>query len=275
MQTCEELTREVLRRSRVRRAKQRRRRAIAGAALCGLLVGVVWAGAGVVRPAVQPAESSTPQDGADDPAPVRYSKVARGGAQHPADGAGADHAAFSETYCLQDMTAMVEGEILSVAQRQLEYRETAGGSGELQRYIFTVVYTLRVERIFLGDLAVGQTLTFENTVDGMDAPQWLAVGGRYVLPLYTAGERLYPAYQEGVTGALDRVSPYALWYPWNYQIEAAQGGYLVPTAWTTLCAGEDVRPVLLDGAVDWQPEPVYVPAVTFAANMQRLLEQKR
>ena len=87
MQTCEELTREVLRRSRVRRAKQRRRRAIAGAALCGLLVGVVWAGAGAVRPAVQPAESSTPPDGADDPAPVRYSKVARGGAQHPADGA--------------------------------------------------------------------------------------------------------------------------------------------------------------------------------------------
>lgn len=274
MQTCEELTREVLRRSRIRQKQQRRRRAIAGAALCGLLIGIVWAGAEAIHPAVRPAESDAPQGEADSAGPVRYSAVARGGMQHPADAAGGDYVAFSEAYCMQNITAMVEGEILSVAHRQLEYREMAEGRGELQRCIFTVVYTLRVEKVFLGDLAVGQTLTFENTVDRMDPPQWLATGGQYVLPLYTAGEQLYPAYQEGVTGDLDRVSPYALYYPWHSQMETAQGGYLVPTSWTTLCAGEDVRPVILDGEGAWLPEPVYVPTATFAANMQALLAQK-
>ena len=277
MPTCEELTREVLRRSRIRQRQQRRRRAIVGTALCTLLVVSVWAVAERVRPTVQPAESEPahPADSmADSATPVRYSAVARGGTQHPAETAGEDRVAFSETDCLQNITAMVEGEILSVTHRQLEYREMAEGRGELQRCIFTVVYTLRVEQVFWGDFAVGQTLTFENTVDGMDPPQWLAVGGQYVLPLYTAGERLYPAYQAGVTGNLDRVSPYALWYPWHSQTETAQGGYLVPTDWPTLCAGENVRPVIPDGDGAWQPEPVYVPAATFAANMQALLAQK-
>lgn len=273
MPTCEELTREVLRRSRVRQRQQRRRRAIVGTALCTLLVVSVWAVAERVRPTIQPAESE-PAYPADSATPVRYSAVARGGTQHPAETAGGDRVAFSETDCLQNITAMVEGKILSVAHRQLEYREMADGRGELQRCIFTVVYTLRVEQVFWGDFAVGQTLTFENTVDGMDPPQWLAVGGQYVLPLYTAGERLYPAYQAGVTGNLDRVSPYALWYPWHSQMETARDGYLVPTDWSTLCAGKDVRPVILDGDGAWQPEPVYVPAATFAANMQALLAQK-
>lgn len=274
MQTCEELTREVLRRSRVRRAKQRRRHAIAGAALCALLIGGVWAAAGGVRPTVQPAESEPvqpPEDEADRSAPVRYSAVARGGPQHPADAAGTDHVAFSEKYCLREMTAMVEGEILSVTRRQRNYREVSAGKGELQCCIFTVAYTLRVERVFLGDLTVGQTLTFENEVDRMDAPQWLAAGGRYVLPLYMAGELLYPAQYPGVSGDLDRVSLYALLYPWHSQIEAAQGGYLVPTDWPALCTGEDVRPVIPDGDGDWYPEPVYVPAAAFDANVQTLL----
>lgn len=273
MPTCEELTREVLRRSRVRQRQQRRRRAIVGTALCTLLVVSAWAVAERVRPTIQPAESE-PAYPADSATPVRYSAVARGGTQHPAETAGGDRVAFSETDCLQNITAMVEGKILSVAHRQLEYREMAEGRGELQRCIFTVVYTLRVEQVFWGDFAVGQTLTFENTVDRMDPPQWLAVGGQYVLPLYTAGERLYPAYQAGVTGDLDRVSPYALWYPWHSQMETARDGYLVPTDWSTLCAGKDVRPVILDGDGAWQPEPVYVPAATFAANMQALLAQK-
>ncbi len=273
MPTCEELTREVLRRSRVRQRQQRRRRAIVGTALCTLLVVSVWAVAERVRPTIQPAESE-PAHPADSATPVRYSAVARGGTQHPAETAGGDRVAFSETDCLQNITAMVEGKILSVAHRQLEYREMAEGRGELQRCIFTVVYTLRVEQVFWGDFAVGQTLTFENTVDRMDPPQWLAVGGQYVLPLYTAGERLYPAYQAGVTGNLDRVSPYALWYPWQSQMETARDGYLVPTDWSTLCAGKGVRPVILDGDGAWQPEPVYVPAATFAANMQALLAQK-
>lgn len=273
MPTCEELTREVLRRSRVRQRQQRRRRAIVGTALCTLLVVSVWAVAERVRPTIQPAESE-PAHPADSATPVRYSAVAQGGTQHPAETAGGDRVAFSETDCLQNITAMVEGKILSVAHRQLEYREMVEGRGELQRCIFTVVYTLRVEQVFWGDFAVGQTLTFENTVDGMDPPQWLAVGGQYVLPLYTAGERLYPAYRAGVTGNLDRVSPYALWYPWHSQMETARDGYLVPTDWSTLCAGKDVRPVILDGDGAWQPEPVYVPAATFAANMQALLAQK-
>lgn len=273
MPTCEELTREVLRRSRLRQRQQRRRRAIVGTALCTLLVVSVWAVAERVRPTIQPAESE-PAHPADSATPVRYSAVARGGTQHPAETAGGDRVAFSETDCLQNTTAMVEGKILSVAHRQLEYREMAEGRGELQRCIFTVVYTLRVEQVFWGDFAVGQTLTFENTVDGMDPPQWLAVGGQYVLPLYTAGERLYPAYQAGITGDLDRVSPYALWYPWHSQMETARDGYLVPTDWSTLCAGKDVRRVILDGDGAWQPEPVYVPAATFAANMQALLAQK-
>ena len=272
MKDYKTVTQEVLQRSEQRRAAIRRRRqtaavltAVALVAALGVCAGRIWR-----RPAMAPES-----DALTDRLTVRYSAVALGGAQSPAAAGGGDIVAFSEAETVRRMAAMVEGEVLAVDYREIPYMQQEEECGELHCRVNTVVYTLRVDAVWLGDLSVGETLTIENVWDGTDSPQWLAVGGRYVLPLDTVGDSLYMAAWPGVSGDLQRVSPYELAYQWHSQIEVAKEGYLVPTDWPTLCSGADVYAVVLDDGTPWYPEPVYVPQATFARNMATLLEQQK
>lgn len=229
---------------------------------------------GVCRAHLAPAGHGPGKRCADRPSD---GAVQRGGSwwgAEPAAAGGGDIAAFSEAETVRRMAAMVEGEVLAVDYRELPYTQQEEGCGELHCRVNTVVYTLRVDAVWLGDLSVGETLTIENVWDGTDSPQWLAVGGLLCAAAGYGGRQPYMAAWPG-SAAICSGSALRAASQWHSQVEVAKEGYLVPTDWPTLCSGADVYAVVLDDGTPWYPEPVYVPQATFARNMAALLEQQK
>ncbi len=155
-----------------------------------------------------------------------------------------DIAAFNEA-SLKDCTAVIEGEILSV--REKEYTviyefDKFEEKGLLTDKPKTVIYEIKTERVWCGDINEGDILTVENEaflfacggIVGLD------VGRKYVLPLCDEGEdiRTDEAGQRYLSGDTKRESPYSILYPFHPQIEKTDRGYLFTSDWESLVTKE-------------------------------------
>ena len=148
-------------------------------------------------------------------------------------------APFSEFY-LEDCVAVIEGEVISVREKEYtvlyEFDKFEKG-GILTGKTQTLIYEIKVEKVWYGDIKAGEIVTVENEMFRMFAQ---TVGRKYVLPLCDEGEniKLDEAGQRYLSGDIKRESRYSIIYPCHPQIERIENGYLFTDNWISLITGE-------------------------------------
>lgn len=148
-------------------------------------------------------------------------------------------APFSEFY-LEDCVAVIEGEVISVREKEYtvlyEFDKFEKG-GILTGKTQTLIYEIRAEKVWYGDIKAGETVTVENEMFRMFAQ---TVGRKYVFPLCDEGEniRLDEAGQKYLSGDIKRESSYSIIYPFHPQIERIENGYLFTDNWISLITDE-------------------------------------
>ena len=148
-------------------------------------------------------------------------------------------APFSEFY-LEDCVAVIEGEVISVREKEYtvlyEFDKFEKG-GILTGKTQTLIYEIKVEKVWYGDIKAGEIVTVENEMFRMFAQ---TVGRKYVLPLCDEGEniKLDEAGQRYLSGDIKRESRYSIIYPFHPQIERIENGYLFTDNWISLITGE-------------------------------------
>ena len=162
-----------------------------------------------------------------------------------------DIAVFNEAY-LKDCTAVIEGEVLSV--REKEYTviyefDKFEKNGLLTDKPKTVIYEIKVEKVWCGNVKENDILTVENEVFlfACGGIVGLDVGRSYILPLCYEGDniRLDELGQRYLSGDTKRESPYSILYPFHPQIEKTDKGYMFTSDWESLVTAE-TKDVIVD-----------------------------
>ncbi|MBR5411001.1 MAG: hypothetical protein IK104_10070 [Clostridia bacterium] len=111
--------------------------------------------------------------------------------------------------------------------------------------VHSVVYSLRVARVYAGDPALAGTLVRFEDESGFFSSSGYRVGGTYVIPLTNVGTGMYwnaslalsssrgrtPGEGEPGNADLDRRLPLATLWPYIPAVEKTASGYVVPSDW--------------------------------------------
>ena len=153
----------------------------------------------------------------------------------------ADIASFNEKF-LKDCTAVIEGEILSAREKEYTvlYEYDKFGTNTLTEKTNTIIYEIKVEKVWCGDIKVNEIITVQDEVFTLDKIFTPAVGGSYVLPLCDSGDniRIDISGQKYLSGDTKRESIYSTLYPFHPQIERTDRGYLFTYDWVSLVTDE-------------------------------------
>lgn len=153
----------------------------------------------------------------------------------------ADIASFNEKH-LEDCVAVIEGEILSVREKEYTviYEFYKFGTDTLTEKTNALIFEIKVDKVWYGDIAENEIITVQDEVFGCGEIFIPAVGGSYVLPLCDSGEniRIDTAGQKYLSGDTKRDSRYSTLYPFHPQIERTNKGYLFSSDWNSLVTDE-------------------------------------
>ncbi|MBR2079266.1 MAG: hypothetical protein IJ962_03530 [Clostridia bacterium] len=153
----------------------------------------------------------------------------------------ADIASFNERF-LEDCVAVIEGEILSAREKEYTvlYEYDKFGTNTLTEKTNTIIYEIKVEKVWCGDIKANEIITVQDELFTLDKIFTPAVGGSYVLPLCDSGEniRIDTAGQKYLRGDTKRESRYSTLYPFHPQIERTDRGYLFTSDWVSLVTDE-------------------------------------
>ena len=159
-----------------------------------------------------------------------------------------DIASFNEKY-LKDCLAIIEGEILSIREKEYTvlYEYQKFGTNTLTEKTNTLIYEIKIEKVWFGNLKEKEIITVQDEIFTLDGIFPLYVGSTYVLPLCDSGEdiRIDMAGQKYLSGETKRESKYSTLYPFHPQIEKTDSGYLFTSDWKTLVA-EETKEVTVD-----------------------------
>ena len=164
----------------------------------------------------------------------------------------ADIAAFNEKHLI-DCIAVIEGEILSIREKKYTvlYEYDKFGTNTLTEKTNTLIYEIKVEKVWYGNIAESEIITVQDEVFGCSEVFIPAVGGCYVLPLCDSGEdiRIDTLGQKYLSGDTKRESRYSILYPFHPQIEKTDKGYLFTADWESLIT-KDTKMVTVDIPID-------------------------
>lgn len=153
----------------------------------------------------------------------------------------ADIASFNEKF-LKDCSAVIEGEILSAREKEYTvlYEYDKFGTNTLTEKTNTIIYEIKVEKVWCGDFKENEIIIIQDEVFGCGEIFIPAVGGSYVLPLCNSGEdiRIGTSGQKYLSGDTKRESRYSTLYPFHPQIERTDKGYLFSSDWDSLVTYE-------------------------------------
>lgn len=153
----------------------------------------------------------------------------------------ADIASFNEKF-LKDCVAVIEGEILSAREKEYTvlYEYDKFGTNTLTEKTNTIIYEIKVEKVWCGDIKANEIITVQDELFTLDKIFTPAVGGSYVLPLCDSGEniRIDTSGQKYLSGDTKRESRYSTLYPFHPQIERTDRGYLFTSDWVSLVTDE-------------------------------------
>lgn len=160
----------------------------------------------------------------------------------------ADIASFDEKF-LKDCSAVIEGEVLSVREKEYTvlYEFYKFGTDTLTEKTNTLIYEIKVKKVWFGDLKENEMITVQDELFGCGEVFIPAVGGSYVLPLYDSGKdiRINTSGQKYLIGDTKRESRYSTLYPFHPQIEKTEKGYLFSSDWDSLVT-EETKTVTVD-----------------------------
>lgn len=152
-----------------------------------------------------------------------------------------DIASFNEKI-LKDCTAVIEGVILSVREKEYTvlYEYDKFGTNTLTEKTNTIIYEIKIEKVWCGDIKVNEIITVQDEAFTLDKIFTPAVGGSYVLPLCDSGKniRIDTSGQKYLSGDTKRESRYSTLYPFHPQIERTDRGYLFSSDWDSLITDE-------------------------------------
>lgn len=153
----------------------------------------------------------------------------------------ADIAWFNEKF-LEDCVAVIEAEILSAREKEYTvlYEYDKFGTNTLTEKTNTIIYEIKVEKVWCGDIKVNEIITVQDELFTLDKIFIPAVGGSYVLPLCDSGEniRIDISGQKYLSGDTKRESIYSTLHPFHPQIERTDRGYLFTSDWVSLVTDE-------------------------------------
>ncbi len=160
----------------------------------------------------------------------------------------ADIATFREEY-LKDCVAVIEGEILSIREKEYTvlYEYYKFGTDTLTEKTNTLIFEIKVDKVWYGDIAENEIITVQDEVLYLNEIFVPGVGGKYVLPLCDSGEniRIDTSGQKYLSGDTKRESRYSTLYPFHPQIERTDKGYLFTSDWEGLVT-EETKTVTVD-----------------------------
>ncbi len=160
----------------------------------------------------------------------------------------ADIASFNESH-LKDCTAIIEGEILSIREKEytILYEFYKFGTDTLTEKTNTLIYEIKVDNVWYGDIDENTIITVQDELLYLNEMFVPGVGGRYVLPLCDSGEdiRIDTSGQKYLSGDTKRESRYSILYPFHPQIEKTDKGYLFTSDWKSLIT-KDTKTVTVD-----------------------------
>lgn len=157
-----------------------------------------------------------------------------------------DIMAFDESM-LKESFGIVEGEIIDMWVNHYEYATASDKfttNGRLYHKDSTVVYKIKVDKVFSGDFSVGDIVTIEDYYFMLDSIISIKKGGNYVIPI-SKGDGILFTHEEVVSGSTILESSYYTLYQFHPQIEKVSGGYIVPDDWKTLIT-EDCTEIIMD-----------------------------
>lgn len=185
-----------------------------------------------------------------------------------------------------DYIAILEGEITDIYPKDYEYKVSYDKFDEDQIFnchYKTVIYELRIEKVWFGDFAAGSTILVE------DQTYWgtslcgevfaLKQDHSYVIPIYQSSDELFLSPSETlISGNITKDSSYSTYYPYHPQIEVTLDNYyIVPDEWETLAAPEATRIIMdveLEGDYSWYKDKMLLLSEELFGARMELLVQK-
>lgn len=156
---------------------------------------------------------------------------------------------FSESILIQEKCCMIiEGTVTNQYVKHYYY-DVFENESVLHNVTDTVVYEIKVDKVWYGDDISGETITVEDMFFYNDPILMIKNGKRYVLPLYNAGESIL-LNETLAEGDIRRESELSIIYPYHPQIEITNDGeYLISDDWKTLTE-KDSKEVIMDESDD-------------------------
>ena len=191
-----------------------------------------------------------------------------------------DIVAFDESM-LQNSSAIIEGEIVDMYTKEYEFSvpcDKFEANGVMNYKTKTVVYNISAEKVWYGDVQEGDILTVEDEIFMFDSVVSIHKGGKYVIPIYYAGEYLSDGREsEIVSGSNKRESLLATNYQFQPQIEVVENGYVAPNTWQTVIT-EDCNNIIMDITLEhgdyFKDKMYFVPENIFKTQFQAVIDRE-
>ena len=179
-------------------------------------------------------------------------------------------------------TAVIEGRVVDVRPKHYDFitdYDKFGDGSRTHYFENSVVYDVEVERVYKGDITVGEIFTVEVRVIAPRYAFYLKEDHSYVIPVTVVDENWYHANGNIVEGSVERDSMYSILYQYHHQppIERTEDGYyLFSDDWTTLAASENAYRVTMDIPFDeykarYNDKMMIIDGVSFEKLFERIL----
>ena len=191
----------------------------------------------------------------------------------------ADIAGFDENMLSQDCCAILEGKIVDMYLRKNLPENNDESQDASYPFAYSLIYELKVEKVWYSRQAVADTVFIENPVDFIDTPCAMRSGRSYVVALHVASA-VHHDFAESVSEEETVSFVYSIIYPFHPQIEVTEeGNYIVSNDWETLVA-ENAIPIIVDikqvRGYDifgyYSDKMSLVPAETFSKQLSTLMK---
>lgn len=179
-------------------------------------------------------------------------------------------------------TAVIEGRVVDVRPKHYDFITDYDkfGDGSRTRYLpNSVVYDIEVERVYKGDITVGEIFTVEVNVIAPRYSFYLKEDHSYVIPITVVNENWHNANGNIVEGSAERDSMYSILYQYHPPVERTEDGYyLFSDDWTTLAASENAYRVTMDIPFDehkarYNDKMMIIDGVSFEELFERILTE--
>lgn len=161
--------------------------------------------------------------------------------------AAADIVGFDESM-LANCGGIVEGEITNIYLKEYSYQifdNKFEDNGVLNARAQTVVYEIKVDKVWYGENFESKTLLIEDQMLFPEEMFVLKKGHRYVIPFYNAGGEIYSGLHYA-GGDIKRDSVYSSIYQFHPQIEVTNDNcYILSNDWKKL-SSKEARRIIID-----------------------------